>query len=136
MGTADMEQLTWEQLTWEQLTRPFWTLYPIIIYNPCQEMASSAVVNVAASVDDPQPPVDGQAGAMPGSAVEREICVICHDELNVHDTDNLMVLWCGHKFHSSCVLEWRNVARRTERHCPFRCETSQHVPEPLLALIH
>ena len=105
-------------------------------YNPCQEMASSAVVNVAASVDDPQPPVDGQAGAMPGSAVEREICVICHDELNVRDTDNLMVLWCGHKFHSSCVLEWRNVARRTERHCPFRCETSQHVPEPLLALIH
>ena len=100
-------------------------------------MASSAVVNVAASVDDPQPPVDGQAGAMmPGSAVEREICVICHDELNVRDTDNLMVLWCGHKFHSSCVLEWRNVARRTERHCPFRCETSQHVPEPLLALIH
>lgn len=98
-------------------------------------MASSAVVNVAAAVDDPRP-VDGQAGAVPGSAEETEICVICHDEINVRDTDNMMVLWCGHKFHSNCVLEWRTVARRTERHCPFRCETSQQLPQPLLALIH
>lgn len=95
-------------------------------------MASEALV---ASVDGPQPPVDGQVPGPEGPVVEREICVICHDELDVHDTDNLMVLWCDHKFHKHCILEWRTVARRSERNCPFRCETSERLTQPLLALI-
>ena len=60
-----------------------------------------------------------------------EICVICHDELG---TDNVMVQWCGHKFHNTCMQDWRDVARRSERHCPFRCETSQMLAQPILVL--
>lgn len=121
------EVLTWEQPTWEQLT---WQLLTLYLF---QEMASEALV---APVDGPQPPVDGQVPGPQGPVVEREICVICHDELDVHDTDNLMVLWCDHKFHKHCILEWRTVARRSERNCPFRCETSERLTQPLLALIH
>ena len=65
----------------------------------------------------------------PSMAVDErnDICVICQDDLS----GDLITLWCGHKFHRSCVMEWRDVCRKSENHCPYRCETSQNLVNPL-----
>lgn len=68
-------------------------------------------------------------GTTPSMAVDErnDICVICQDDLS----GDLITLWCMHKFHRSCIMEWRDVSRKSEEQCPYRCETSQQLVSPL-----
>lgn len=88
---------------------------------PASVVADSVVAATPAAAT-----VASAAGA--GAPVDPEDapqCVICQESMN--RGDDTMALFCGHAFHSLCVQEWRVVARKTERQCPFRCgETAAH----------
>ena len=33
-------------------------------------------------------------------------CIICFDEQNNDQEENMMALQCGHSFHAACIKEW------------------------------
>ena len=93
---------------------------------------SAADGAVVAVVSDGGAAVAGglaHVGTTPSMAGDErnDICVICQDDLS----GDLITLWCTHKFHRSCIMEWRDVSRKSEQNCPYRCETSQQLVSPL-----
>lgn len=48
------------------------------------------------------------------------VCVICQDVMNRRSRNQS--IFCGHTFHSYCLLEWRVQANKTDMECPFRCD--------------
>ena len=81
-------------------------------------MASSGTVADHAHVEDG----DDQA-----------ICVICQDVMRPQGAET-MALFCGHRFHKLCVLEWRICAGKGERDCPYRCPFPEASGNPAPAL--
>lgn len=65
------------------------------------------------------PPTEGQSQTVQSQDQELATCVICQDVMQ--RDERVLTLWCDHKFHEGCVLEWRQCANKSETQCPFRC---------------
>ena len=72
-----------------------------------------SLVTVAIELELKQNPcASGKNGPM-----DMDECTICIESLG-KDADCL-ILKCGHKFHKTCLMEWRNGAEESNRRCPI-----------------
>lgn len=93
---------------------------PLAVAPPAPAPAPGAAPAPAPGAAPSPAPAGG--ATVPGAAAnELPLCVICHDYIVAGSAKPGLALFCGHVFHESCVLEWRDCAQKTERDCPFRC---------------
>ena len=67
---------------------------------------------------------DQEAAVEPTVRQEEDeaLCCICQDVISSAPVETL---WCGHVFHVYCVVEWRQLCRKTVMDCPYRCSPVQ-----------
>lgn len=79
-------------------------------------LVALVALNVGTSIESP-PEASGLQPAATEEPAEHEECAICMSDF-LDERLNSVRLYCGHKFHSSCIKRWYQTGRAASSNCP------------------